>query len=59
MPDAPFVDVFVARGSATLEGAGRLDQGDAARLDDAGTVTLTATADDTEIVVWETWSDLT
>jgi redox-sensitive bicupin YhaK (pirin superfamily) len=59
MPDAPFVDVFVARGEATLEGAGHLEQGDAARLDDAGQLKLTASADDTEIIVWETWADLT
>jgi redox-sensitive bicupin YhaK (pirin superfamily) len=58
LPDAPFLDVFIARGAATLEGAGHLEQGDAARLDDAGTVTLTATADDTEAVIWETWGDL-
>jgi redox-sensitive bicupin YhaK (pirin superfamily) len=58
VPDAPFVDVFIARGAATLEGAGHLEQGDAARLTDAGTLALTATADDTEAVIWETWRDL-
>ncbi len=58
MPDAPFVDVFIAQGAATLEGAGHLAVGDAARLTDAGSLRLTADADDTEAVIWETWSDL-
>jgi redox-sensitive bicupin YhaK (pirin superfamily) len=58
VPDAPFVHVMVATGSATLEGAGALDAGDAVRLTDAGTLDLAATADDTEITVWEMWSDL-
>ena len=32
VPDGPYVHVFVARGSVTLEGAGALAEGDAARL---------------------------
>ena len=36
VPDAPFVHVFVARGAATLEGAGPLATGDAVRLTAAG-----------------------
>lgn len=32
LPDAPRLHVFVARGSVTLEGVGRLDEGDAARF---------------------------
>jgi redox-sensitive bicupin YhaK (pirin superfamily) len=60
VPAAPFVDVFLARGSVTMEaeGAGDLDAGDAVRLTDAGPRTFTARADEAELVVWETWSDL-
>jgi redox-sensitive bicupin YhaK (pirin superfamily) len=54
VPDAPHVHVYVARGSAELEGAGTLHAGDAARLTDAGSPALTATQDDTEVIVWET-----
>ena len=51
--------VFVARGAADLEGAGRLSEGDAARLVDAGRPLLTASADDaasgtTEVLIWVT-----
>jgi redox-sensitive bicupin YhaK (pirin superfamily) len=58
MPASPFVHVFVARGAATLDGAGELATGDAVRLTDAGQLELTATADDTEVVVWEMNGDL-
>jgi redox-sensitive bicupin YhaK (pirin superfamily) len=58
VPAAPFVHVMVAAGSATLEGAGALDAGDAVRLTDAGALDLVATADDTEITIWEMWADL-
>ena len=58
MPDSPFVHVFVARGAATLEGAGDLATGDAVRLTEAGRLELTATADDTEVVVWDMQSEL-
>jgi quercetin 2,3-dioxygenase len=58
VPAAPFVHVMVATGSATLEGAGELTAGDAARLTDAGALDLGATSDGTEVVIWETWSDL-
>jgi len=54
MPDAPHVHVYVARGSADLDDAGHLDEGDAARLTDAGAPTLTAGPDGTEAVIWET-----
>src|SRR5690349_21052237 len=40
VPGAPFVHVFVARGSAELDGAGALATGDAVRLTDAGPVRL-------------------
>ena len=58
VPDAPHVHVYVARGSATLSGAdgdvGDLGEGDAARLTDAGSPRLTAGADGTEVIVWQT-----
>lgn len=51
LPRALFVHLFVARGSVTLEGAGPLAEGDAARLTDSGgRVTTDA---DAEILVWE------
>jgi redox-sensitive bicupin YhaK (pirin superfamily) len=52
LPDAPYLHVFVARGSADLEAAGRLDEGDAARLTAAGGVRLTASGR-CEVLVWE------
>lgn len=53
LPDAPYLHVFVARGSADLEGAGTLDEADAARLDGAGQARLTAGPDGCEVIVWE------
>ncbi|HEY5076913.1 MAG TPA: pirin family protein [Acidimicrobiia bacterium] len=58
VPGAPFVHVFVSRGSATLDGAGELKTGDAVRLTEAGARALVATADDTEVVIWEMASEL-
>jgi quercetin 2,3-dioxygenase len=55
IPDAPYVHVFVANGSADLEGAGSLKTGDEARLTAAGGRRLTAgTADGAEVLIWET-----
>jgi hypothetical protein len=56
VPDAPHVHVYVARGSAHLEGAGHLSEGDAARCTAAGTPVLTAGPGGTEVVIWETAS---
>ena len=42
VPDAPFVQIYVARGSGQLEGAGQLKTGDAARLTAAGRPLFTA-----------------
>jgi redox-sensitive bicupin YhaK (pirin superfamily) len=53
VPDAPFVHVFVARGAATLEGAGPLREGDAVRLTGAGSSRLTAGPEGGEVLVWE------
>ena len=62
LPDAPYVHLFVARGAVELEGAGRLAEGDAARL----TGVRTARASPArrrrrrraEILVWEMHSAL-
>jgi len=55
VPDAPFVHVFVARGGVTLDGAGLLATGDAARLTKAGARSLTAEpAQGAEVLIWET-----
>lgn len=56
LPDAPFVHVFVARGSAVL-GDEHLAEGDACRLTDAGTLALRA-SDASEIIVWESGSEV-
>lgn len=54
VPDARHVHVFVAGGAADLEGAGRLQTGDAARLSEAGSPTLTAGSDGgAEVLLWE------
>jgi quercetin 2,3-dioxygenase len=54
VPDAPHAHVFMALGAASLEGTGELATGDAARPTEAGALGLTATADGTEVVIWET-----
>jgi redox-sensitive bicupin YhaK (pirin superfamily) len=52
LPDAPYLHLFVPRGSVTLEDAGALQEGDAVRFTAAGGRRLTATAP-SEILVWE------
>ena len=52
VPDAPFVHVFVARGTVDLEGAGSLAEGDAVRLTGVGGQRLTA-VEDAEVLIWE------
>jgi redox-sensitive bicupin YhaK (pirin superfamily) len=52
-PDARMAHVFVARGALTLDGAGRLEAGDAVRLTAAGSPALTAGPDGAEILIWE------
>lgn len=52
LPDAPRLHVFVARGSVDLEGAGRLEEGDAARFTAEGGPHLTGRAD-AEVLVWQ------
>ncbi|MDP9441007.1 MAG: pirin family protein [Actinomycetota bacterium] len=52
VPDAPYVHVFVARGTVDLEGAGALAEGDAVRLTGVGGQRITATSD-AEALIWE------
>lgn len=53
LPDAPYVHVFLARGAADLEDAGRLVEGDTARLTAAGARRVTAGDDGCELLAWE------
>jgi len=53
VPDSAYSHVFIALGSATLEGAGNLAHGDAVRLTAAGSPTLTAGPDGAEVLIWE------
>jgi len=57
VPDAPYVHLFVGRGSVALEGAGALEEGDAARLTGAGSPTLTAGDGRAEVLIWEMAGD--
>jgi len=52
LPEAPFLHLFVPRGSVTLEGAGRLAAGDAVRFTATGGQQVTA-VEPAEILVWE------
>jgi quercetin 2,3-dioxygenase len=52
LPQAPYLHLFVPRGSVTLEGAGELQEGDAVRFTASGGQRVTA-AEPAEILVWE------
>ena len=52
LPTAPYVHLFVPRGAVELEGAGRLDTGDAVRITAAEGQRVTA-VEPAEILVWE------
>jgi len=52
LPEAPFLHLFVPRGTVTLEGAGPLTEGDAVRLTATGGQKVTAT-EPAEILLWE------
>ncbi|GGV02844.1 hypothetical protein GCM10010211_82650 [Streptomyces albospinus] len=52
LPEAPFLHLFVARGSVGLEGTGVLSQGDAARFTATGGQRVTA-VEPAEVLVWE------
>jgi redox-sensitive bicupin YhaK (pirin superfamily) len=59
IPDVPYVHLFIAKGSAELEGAGALHTGDAVRLTAPGAQRLTADpVTGTEVLIWETNQDL-
>jgi redox-sensitive bicupin YhaK (pirin superfamily) len=53
LPDSAYVHLFVARGSADLQEAGELREGDAVRLTAAGAPSLTAGPEGAEVLVWE------
>ncbi|MDX6301434.1 MAG: quercetin 2,3-dioxygenase [Nocardioidaceae bacterium] len=57
LPEAPFLHLFVPRGSVTLEGAGPLATGDAVRFTATGGQKVTAT-EPAEILVWEMHASL-
>jgi redox-sensitive bicupin YhaK (pirin superfamily) len=52
LPEAPFLHLFVARGTVDLEGTGSLGTGDAVRGTATGGQSVTAD-DDAEVLVWE------
>ncbi|KRD07128.1 quercetin 2,3-dioxygenase [Mycobacterium sp. Root265] len=52
LPQAPYLHLFVPRGAVSLEGAGELLEGDAARLTATGGQRVTAT-EPAEILLWE------
>lgn len=55
VPATDYAHVYIARGSATLEEAGALATGDAARLTAAGALALTAdAAAGAEVLIWAT-----
>jgi redox-sensitive bicupin YhaK (pirin superfamily) len=55
VPDNRYVHLYVANGAVRLEGAGRMETGDAVRLTAAGARTLTADAGSgAEVLLWET-----
>ena len=58
LPEAPYLHLFVARGTVRLEGAGELSTGDAVRLTATGGQRVTAT-EPAEILVWEMHSAAT
>jgi redox-sensitive bicupin YhaK (pirin superfamily) len=58
LPAAPFVHLYVAKGSVSLEGAGELATGDAARITAAEGQRVTAGSEGAEILVWEMHNSL-
>ncbi|MGK2866050.1 MAG: pirin family protein [Mycobacterium sp.] len=52
LPQAPYLHLFVPRGAVSLEGAGGMLEGDAARLTATGGQRVTAT-EPAEILLWE------
>jgi redox-sensitive bicupin YhaK (pirin superfamily) len=56
-PEAPYLHLFVTRGSVDLEGAGTLAAGDAVRFTATGGQRVSA-SEPAEILVWEMHADL-
>ncbi|MFE4625709.1 pirin family protein [Streptomyces mirabilis] len=52
LPDAPFLHLFVPRGTVTLEASGKLEAGDSVRFSATGGQRITAD-EPAEILVWE------
>lgn len=52
LPEAPFLHVFVARGTAEMEGVGTLYEGDAVRLSASGGQQISSHSG-AEVLVWE------
>jgi quercetin 2,3-dioxygenase len=52
IPDDHYVHLFIAKGAASLEGAGELWSGDSVRLTGAGTPLLTAGDGGAEVLIW-------
>jgi hypothetical protein len=52
LPEAPWLHLFVARGTVDLEGAGALSAGDAVRFTGTGGQRVTA-SEPAEVLVWE------
>ncbi|MDX6255736.1 MAG: quercetin 2,3-dioxygenase [Frankiales bacterium] len=52
LPEAPYLHLFVPRGTVALEGAGALEAGDAVRFTATGGQSITA-SEPSEILVWE------
>lgn len=53
LPDAPYAHVFVARGAVQMEGAGRLEEGDAVRVTGSQGQRLDAVDGPAEVLVWQ------
>jgi redox-sensitive bicupin YhaK (pirin superfamily) len=53
LPTAPYVHLYVARGSVTLEGAGDLASGDSARVTAAQGQQVTAAGAGAEVLLWQ------
>jgi redox-sensitive bicupin YhaK (pirin superfamily) len=58
LTSAPYLHLYVARGDVSLEGAGTLATGDAARITAAEGQKVTAGSSGAEILVWEMHSSL-
>ncbi len=57
LPEAPYLHLFVTRGTVDLEGTGALSAGDAVRLTASGGQRITA-AVPAEVLVWEMHADI-